>query len=49
MTAKYLYPVRMRYALAGGDNRHSPGFFKFINEMPTLLMIGIVVLVVVKA
>jgi protoporphyrinogen IX oxidase len=29
-------------------NRHSPKFYRVINEVPTLLMIGIVVLAVVK-
>jgi protoporphyrinogen IX oxidase len=33
----------------GSDrNRHSQRFYRFINEVPTLLMIGIVILVVVK-
>lgn len=29
-------------------NRRSPRFYRFINEVPTILMIGIVILVVVK-
>jgi putative membrane protein len=29
-------------------NRHSQKFFRLINEVPTVLMIGIVILVVVK-
>jgi protoporphyrinogen IX oxidase len=29
-------------------NQHSKGFYRIINEVPTLLMIGIVILVVVK-
>jgi putative membrane protein len=29
-------------------NRHSHKFYRFINEVPTLLMIGIVILVIVK-
>jgi len=37
-----------RKALAEDRNRHSQKFFRIINEVPTLLMIGIVVLVVVK-
>ena len=33
---------------AADRNRHSQRFYRFINEVPTLLMIGIVILVVVK-
>jgi protoporphyrinogen IX oxidase len=48
MTANYLYLVRARHALALGENRHSPRYFRIINEIPTLLMIAIVILAVVK-
>ena len=37
-----------RRAFAEDRNRHSARFFRVINEMPTLALIGIVVLVVVK-
>ena len=30
------------------SNAHSPRFFRMVNEVPTVLMIGIVVLVIVK-
>ncbi len=33
---------------ASDRNRHSETFFRIINEIPTILMIGIVVLVIVK-
>jgi protoporphyrinogen IX oxidase len=33
---------------AADRNRHSQRFFRIMNEVPTLLMIGIVILVVVK-
>jgi protoporphyrinogen IX oxidase len=33
---------------AAGRNRHSPRFFRIVNELPTVVLIGIVVLVVVK-
>ncbi|MBZ0215128.1 MAG: CopD family protein, partial [Fimbriimonadaceae bacterium] len=33
---------------AAGNNRHSTRFYRFINEVPTLLMILIVCVVVVK-
>lgn len=48
MTANYFYLVSARHALARGESRRSAQFFKFINEIPTLLMIAIVILVVVK-
>lgn len=37
-----------RRAFAENRNRHSPRFFRIVNELPTLALIGIVVLVVVK-
>ena len=33
---------------AGDANRRSPTYFRIVNEIPTVLMIGIVILVVVK-
>jgi protoporphyrinogen IX oxidase len=48
LTANYFYLVAARHALARGDSQRSSRFFKFINEIPTLLMIAIVTLVVVK-
>ena len=40
--------ARWRRAFAGDRNRHSPRFFRIVNELPTLVLIAIVVLVVVK-
>ena len=37
-----------RRAFEEGRNRYSRCFYRFVNEVPTVLMIGIVVLVVVK-
>jgi protoporphyrinogen IX oxidase len=37
-----------RRAFAEGRNRHPPRFFRFVNELPTVALIAIVVLVVVK-
>ena len=39
---------RWRRAFANDANIHSDRFYRFINEVPTLLLIGIVVLAVVK-
>jgi protoporphyrinogen IX oxidase len=35
-------------AFAADNNRHSQRFYRFINEVPTMLMIAIVLLVVLK-
>ena len=46
-----VYHLRLahwRRAFAADRNRHSAGFFRIINELPTLALIAIVVLVVVK-
>jgi putative membrane protein len=40
--------ARWRKDFASGANHHSQRFYRIANEVPTLLMIGIVVLVVVK-
>jgi len=37
-----------RRAFAEDRNRHSQRFYRMINEVPTVLMIAIVILVVVK-
>ncbi|MEA2781050.1 MAG: protoporphyrinogen oxidase [Rhodospirillaceae bacterium] len=40
--------ARWRRQFATDSNRHSPGFYRVANEIPTLLLIGIVLLAVVK-
>ena len=40
--------VRWVRDFAADRNRHSQKFYRIINEVPTVLMIGIVILVVVK-
>jgi putative membrane protein len=40
--------ARWRVTFSIDRNRHSARFFRTINELPTLALIGIVVLVVVK-
>jgi putative membrane protein len=40
--------ARWRKDFAADRNRHSAAFYRVINEVPTLLMIGIVVMAVVK-
>lgn len=40
--------ARWRRAFAEDRNQHSARFFRFLNEAPTLLLIGIVILVIVK-
>jgi protoporphyrinogen IX oxidase len=48
MSVNYGYLIWTRYRFAADANRHSARFFKILNEIPTLLLIGIVVLAVVK-
>ena len=40
--------ARWRRHFAADDNRHEAKFYRVMNEVPTLLMIGIVILVIVK-
>ena len=40
--------ARWRRAFAEDRNVHSARFYRFVNEVPTVLMIGIVILVIVK-
>jgi putative membrane protein len=40
--------ARWRKAFAAGTNRHSARFYRYMNELPTLAMIVIVIFVVVR-
>jgi protoporphyrinogen IX oxidase len=44
----YAQLVRTRYRFAADANLHSARYFRFINEIPTLLLIAIVALTVLK-
>jgi len=48
MSALHGFFSRWRKAFAADANRHSAGFYRAMNEVPTVLMIGIVILVIVK-
>jgi putative membrane protein len=48
LTALHGYFGRIRKDFAQDANRHSATFYRVTNEIPTLLLIGIVVLVVLK-
>ncbi len=48
MTAAHLFLVHCKDEFATDHNPHSSKFYRVLNEIPTLLMIGIVVVVVVK-
>jgi putative membrane protein len=39
---------RWRRDFANDANKHSDRFYRFVNEVPTVLLIGIVILVIVK-
>jgi putative membrane protein len=48
MSAGHGFLSSERKAFAAGERRRTPRFYRFINEVPTLLMIFIVVLVIFK-
>ena len=48
MTGFHLFLDRCRTRFAEDDNSHSQKFYRVLNEGPTLLMIAIVILVIVK-
>jgi putative membrane protein len=48
LSALHGFVVRWVRDFARDGNRHSAIFYRIINEVPTILMIGIVILVVVK-
>lgn len=48
LTVYHHFLARWRKDFLNGANRHSAKFYKIMNEVPTLLMIGIVIFVVVK-
>ena len=48
MSARHGFLSRWVRAFATDQNLHSQKFYRFINEVPTLLMIFIVILVIVK-
>ncbi len=48
LTATHVFLMRCRQNFAEDSNHRPQKFYRFINEVPTLLMIGIVVIVIVK-
>ncbi len=48
MSALHGFLSRWRRDFAADANRHSARFYRIVNEVPTLLLIGIVILVIVK-
>ena len=48
MFASHGMMARYRKAFLRGENKNSKRFFKILNEVPTVLMIGIVLLVILK-
>jgi putative membrane protein len=48
LTASHFYFGFLLKGFAQGHNKKSKKFFKLINELPTMLMIGIVLLVIIK-
>lgn len=48
LTGVHGFLAAERKKLAAGTSRHDSRFFRIVNEVPTVLLIGIVILVVVK-
>lgn len=48
LLAFHAFCIAWRGAFAGDRNRHSPRFFRVVNELPTVALIVIVILVVAK-
>ena len=48
MQAVHIAYSRWRRHFAVDENRHDHRFYRFMNEVPTLLLIGIVIVIVVK-
>jgi putative membrane protein len=48
LTTFHFLLARWRVSFAEERNRHSTGFFRIVNEFPTLLLTAIVLLVVIK-
>lgn len=48
LTAYHMLLAHWRWEFAEDRNHRPARFYRFVNEVPTLLMIGIVILVVVK-
>jgi putative membrane protein len=48
LSAAHMYFARRRRLLAEGRDEKTSGFYRVVNEVPTVLMIGIVILVIVK-
>jgi putative membrane protein len=48
LTAAHIYDAVLVRRFASGENRDTDRFYRMLNEVPTVLMIGIVVLVIVK-
>ena len=48
LIAFHIYCGKLLFDFKAGRNRHSHVFYRWINEFPLLLLVGIVILVVVK-
>ena len=48
LTAMHYGCMRWQRAFGADRNRHEPRFYRMMNEVPTLILIAIVILVVVK-
>lgn len=48
LSAFHEFLGKLRQQFSENNNRHDPRFYRLINEIPTALMVGIVILVIVR-
>jgi putative membrane protein len=48
LTAAHLHDGALMRRFAQDANVHSPRYYRILNELPTLLMVGVVILVIVR-
>jgi putative membrane protein len=48
LTAAHIHDGALMRRFAADANVHSPRYYRIFNELPTVLMIGVVILVIVK-
>ena len=48
MTGVHIWLSRLRHQFEADANSHSQKFYRILNEVPTVLMIGIVIMIVVR-
>lgn len=48
LIAYHIYLGKLLFDFSNDRNRHSPIYFRWLNEFPAVILIGVIILVVVK-